>query len=337
LSRLPLGKIPIEILNEVVFKNLGAKRKELALGPSAGVDGAVLNVGNKSIVTSMDPITGAIDRLGWLSLNINANDVATFGVQPAFYLSCIMLPQTADRKTVETITSQIDTAAKNMGIAVIGGHCEVTPQLKNAIVVGCAIGLTEKGKYVTAVGAQNGDKLILTKSAGLEGTAILATDREPKAKKFLNAAELRRARKFYDRISVVADAMTAYKTGAVDAMHDPTEGGVAGGANEIAYASKLGVRVYEERIRVEAETTKICEAFRIDPLQLISSGALLIAARPEFSHDVITRLMDNNIQAREIGEFVPNKNRRTLVCSDGSERPLPTPSSDHLWTALMQK
>jgi len=337
MSRLLFGKIPVDILNEVVFKNLGARRREVALGPSAGIDGAVLNVGNRSLVTSMDPITGAIERIGWLSLNINANDVATFGVEPAFFLSCIMLPETAGKETVETLTKQMDKAAKNLGIAIIGGHCEVTPQLKNAIVVGCAIGLTEKGEYVTAAGAQTGDRLILTKSAGLEGTAILASDREQRAKRFLKVTELRRAKTFYDRISVVEDAITAFSTGGVDAMHDPTEGGVAGGVNEIADASKLGVRVYEGKIPIEPETAMICQGFRIDPLQVISSGALLIAAKPELSDRVISRLKDKNIPAAEIGEFVRNKNRRTLVCTNGSEKTLPRPSSDHLWIALSDR
>ena len=46
--RLPAGKIPIDILKEVVFKNLGVKRSEVILGPAAGVDGAVLEVGTKN-------------------------------------------------------------------------------------------------------------------------------------------------------------------------------------------------------------------------------------------------------------------------------------------------
>src|SRR5674476_1262723 len=126
----------------------------------------------------MDPITGAVERVGWEAINVNANDVATFGVDPAFFFSCIMLPENAHSKIVETISSQMHNAAKELGIAIVGGHCESTPGLANPIVVGCIMGLTEKGKYVTAAGAKAGDKLILTKSAGIEGTAILASDRE---------------------------------------------------------------------------------------------------------------------------------------------------------------
>jgi len=175
--KLPYGKIPIDILKEVVFRNLGVKRSEVVLGPSAGIDGAVIDIADKSLVVSMDPITGAIERIGWLAVNINANDVATFGVAPAFFLSCILLPEGSDRKIVETISVQMDEVAKELGIAIVGGHCEVTPGLSNPIVVGCTIGITDKGNYVTAGGAKAGDKLILTKSVGIEVTAILASDR----------------------------------------------------------------------------------------------------------------------------------------------------------------
>ena len=239
--KLPPGKIPIEILKEVVFKNLGAPRSEVILGPAAGVDGAVLDVGNKNAIVSMDPITGAVERIGWESINVNANDVATFGVEPAFFFSCLMLPENADSKIVETISKQMHSAAKELGIAIVGGHCESTPGLANPIVVGCIMGLTEKGKYVTAAGAKAGDKLILTKSAGIEGTAILATDREEQLKKVLSPSILESAKGFYNQISVVKDALTAYKAGGVHAMHDPTEGGILNGIHEMADAAGLGI------------------------------------------------------------------------------------------------
>jgi hydrogenase maturation factor len=116
---LPPGKVPIDILKEVVFKNLGASRKEVTLGPKAGVDGAVLDLGDKSIIVSMDPITGAVERIGWLSVNVNANDIATFGVEPAFLFSCLMLPEGADVKMVEAISTQMKAdAAQELGIAL---------------------------------------------------------------------------------------------------------------------------------------------------------------------------------------------------------------------------
>jgi hydrogenase expression/formation protein HypE len=248
-----------------------------------------------------------------------------------------MLPENADRKIVEVICGQMDAAAKELGIAIVGGHCETTPGLTNPIVVGCIMGVTEKGNYVTAAGAKTGDRLILTKSAGIEGTAILASDREQQLMKALGAEMLSNAKKFSSQISTVKDALAAYKTGGVHAMHDSTEGGILGGIHEMADASNLGVRVYEDKITIEPETAKICRYFEIDPLQLIGSGALLIAADPEKTDKIVENLQNEHVFAAEIGEFGGNVNKRLLIRKDGTAQELPRPVSDHLWQALARK
>ncbi len=332
--KLPHGKIPVDLLKEVVFKNLGVERPEVILGPSAGIDGAVIEVGDRSLIVSTDPITGALERIGWLAVNVNANDVATFGVEPAFLFSCILLPEGADRSIVETICVQMDNAARELGMAIAGGHCEVTPGLTNPIVVGCAVGIAEKGKYVTAGGARNGDKLILTKSAGIEGTAILASDREKQLAEAMGIKMLRKAKEFFSQTTVVEDAITAFKAGGVDAMHDPTEGGIIGGIYEMAEASNLGVRIVEEKIPVRPETASICKFFKINPLQLVSSGALLIAAKPNTANSIIEKLKQKNIHASIIGDFLEDRQNRTIVARNGRTQALPKPASDHLWLAL---
>ena len=332
--KLPPGKIPVDILKEVVFKNLGAERKEVIIGPSAGIDGAVLDLGDKSLIVSMDPITGAVERIGWLAVNVNANDVATFGVEPAFMFSCMMLPENAEKKLVETISIQMNAAAKDLGIAIVGGHCESTPSLSNPIVVGCVLGLTEKGRYVTSGGAKPGDKLVLTKSAGIEGTAILSTDREQALKATMSSTMLQAAKNFYSQISVVKDALTACKTGGVHAIHDPTEGGVAGGIHEMADASNVGVKIFEEAITVQPETAHICSHFQIDPLQLIGSGALVISAEAKSADEIVRNLKRVQVHASVIGEFTEKAEHRVLMQKDGVTKVLPRPLSDHLWTAL---
>ncbi|MBS7647356.1 MAG: AIR synthase family protein [Candidatus Bathyarchaeia archaeon] len=333
--KLPPGKVPVEILKDIVFKNLGAKRREVVLGPSAGFDGAVIDTGDKSFIVSMDPITGAVERIGWLAVNVNANDIATFGVEPAFFSSCILLPEEADEQIVEAICSQMDEASKNLGMAIIGGHCEVTPGLTNPIVIGCAMGITDRGKYVTAGGAKPGDKLILTKSAGVEGTAILATERcELLLKSGLNEEMVYSAQRFFEKISIVKEAILAFKTDGVNAMHDPTEGGILGGIHEMADASNCGVKIFEEKIPVAKETVEICKFFGIDPLQLIGSGALLIASKKGYSEKIVEELRKNRIEASIIGEFLAHRQQRFLVRKNGSLEAIPRPESDHLWLAL---
>jgi hydrogenase maturation factor len=153
-------------------------------------------------------------------------------------------------------------------------------------------------------------------------------------KKVFNGTILENAKNFYNQISVVKDALTAYKSGGVHAMHDPTEGGVLNGIHEMADAASLGIRVFEEKITVEPETAKICRYYEIDPLQMISSGALLIAAEPKAASKIVDALCQEHIYADVIGEFNPNPNKRVLMHKDDSAEMLPRPLSDHIWMAL---
>ena len=331
---LAVGKLDMEFLAALLEQYTRIDDERVVVGPRVGEDALVIEFGDHFLVAKTDPITFATDEIGWYAVNVNANDIATFGVDPLFLFSCIMLPENGAKETVEAICTQMDAAAKELGIAIVGGHCESTPGLKNPIVVGCVMGLTEKGDYVTAGGAQAGDKLILTKSAGIEGTAILASDREQQLASIMGSSMLADAKNFYRQISVVKDALTAYKTGGVHAMHDPTEGGVAGGIHEMSDASQLGVKIFEEKIGVEPETAKICRYFEIDPFQLIGSGALLISAEPEKATAILDNLAKAHLYAAVIGEFHGNVNKRLLVKADGNVQDLPRPVSDHLWAAL---
>jgi len=201
-------------------------------------------------------------------------------------------------------------------------------------VVGCTMGFTEKGHYVTAGDARPSDKIVLTKSAGIEGTAILASDKENMLKNSLDPKAISKAKRFYRQISVVKDAITAFRTGGVSAMHDPTEGGIAGAIHEMADASNLGVKILKEKIRIQPETQTICDFFQIDPLQLIASGSLLIAAKPNSAAKVVSALKKKGIPAEIIGEFLSSPKDRLITYRNSVTEDLIRPVSDHLWRAL---
>ncbi len=334
--KLPVGKVPSKTLEKVVFAHLGAKRSDVVVGPGTGLDGAIIDIGHKSLITSIDPITGALERIGWLAVNINANDVATFGVRPAYFSSCILLPENSREEVVNEICTQIDLGARKIRLAVIGGHSEITPRLPFPIVVGCCMGVSEKGRYVTSQNAVAGNRLILTKSAGIEGTAILSSDRFSQLSQRIRNETLERAQRLSESISIVEEAILAYNTGHVTAMHDPTEGGVAGGIHELCDASNLGFKVFEEKISVSEETVRICDFFGIDPLQLVASGSLLISVEGHCADDVVDVLTKHKIAANIIGELHGSPRKRQIVRKDGKIEELPRPQSDHLWQALKQ-
>jgi hydrogenase maturation factor len=328
------GKVSIEVLEKIIFKNLGHKRKDVIIEPSVGEDAAIVQAGNEILAISSDPITGAEKYLGWLAVHVSANDVATRGVKPRWFNSIILLPKNSTERNIENICSQMDRAAQQLDISIIGGHCEVTLGIKNPIVTGCAIGVAENGKYVTSSGAKIGNQIILTKGAGIEGTAILASDRRRELLKVFDESFLKKAENYFEKISVVNEAITAFNTGDVTAMHDPTEGGVAGGLHELCDAANVGFKVYEEKILVPIETKEICSHFKIDPLQLISSGSLLIIAKKDKTDKIITSLKNNHIQSSIIGEILKPEQGRILVKKTGKPKKLVRPYIDHLWKVL---
>ncbi len=335
----PPGKIPMDVLRTIVFEHLGVQNPRLLLAPGIGEDAAIIKMNGKVIVVTTDPITGSLESVGWLSVHINANDVATCGATPLWYLTTILLPDKADidhRAVLDQIISQIDTAAKELNITVAGGHTEITPGISRPIVVGIMVGETSIDHYVTSHGAKPGDQIIVTKSVGLEGTSILAEEMESVLSQHLEKTVVKRAKNFIKQISVVKDSQIAMKVGGINAMHDPTEGGIFLGLHEIADASQLGLHIHEELIPLASETKAICEVFGIDPFQLISSGCLIISASPEKAPTIVKKLENENIAARIIGEFVGDPQLRKIYTKENEYREIPRPTSDHLWRALEQ-
>lgn len=334
---LPAGKISPKILKRTVFNYLGSRRKDVIVPPSEGEDASIIRVGDKLLAVHCDPISGAYSNIGWIAMNIATNDIATRGVRPCWVLSCVMLPQGSDEKVLDNICRQMGDAAERLGVSIVGGHSEITIGLDHPLVIASAFGVVEAGRYVTTSGARPGSKIILTKSVGIEGTAILASDREKLLSKRFGTDFLERAKGYFDRLSVLKEALTAFSYGGVLAMHDPTEGGLAGGLNEMADASKTGFRVYEDRIAVSRETSELCSFFKIDPLRLISSGALLIVASAEKANGIVRRLEEECIEASIIGEVLDDVEHRTIIRRSGAEEELPIPLSDELWEALARR
>jgi hydrogenase maturation factor len=196
------------------------------------------------------------------------------------------------------------------------------------------VGEIMSGRYITTAGARPGDQVILTKTAGVEGTAVLAYDLESRLAASLGEDTVRNAKAFSRRISVVPEATIAARIGGVNAMHDPTEGGIICGLWELAEASWTGIEVDESKIRVAPETEAICHALGIDPLRVLSSGALLVAAKPSKSELITKSLQRRGIDARVIGQITRVEKGRTLIRADGSRVRLKPPARDELYKVL---
>ncbi|MDW8076621.1 MAG: AIR synthase family protein [Nitrososphaerota archaeon] len=332
--RITYGKLPREVLEKTVFKWMGAKRKDVLLWPAYGEDAAVVKVSNRRLVVTCDPITGSRRLLGWLSVHINANDVAVCGARPAWFSSCILLPE-GNEKLFASIVKQIHKAASELHVSVITGHSEVALYVSEPIIIGTMIGVLEGNKYYRTRDAKPGDKILMTKTVAIEGTAILATDLSDILSSKVDKRLLRRASAFYKKISVVDEAMIIAPTGLATAMHDPTEGGLLGGLYEMAEASGTGFVVYEDAIPIARETKVVCEILGCDPLKLISSGTLIASIRGDHEK-LLTALKRAGVKASIIGEVVPKRYGRKLIRSEGTVESIKSAITDELWRILLE-
>ncbi len=275
-----VGKVRPDLLARFVFSRTGAEDPSVLVGPAYGEDSAIIDMGDFVLVIHSDPITEAVGRIGWLAVHVACNDVAVRGARPRWLLPVLLLPEGCPDGLLDEITAQIDEAAREVGAAVVGGHTERCPGLGRPIISMTALGTAPKDRYVITGGARPGDLVLMTKGAGLEGTAILATDFSAElARAGVPEGLLERARAFMTEISVVREALALAEVG-VNSMHDPTEGGLLGGLAELAYASGRHIEVWEDKVLVRPETEAVCRALGVDPLRLISSGCLLATLPP---------------------------------------------------------
>lgn len=306
MNPLPIGKLPTPLLRRFLGK-IRTQDEQVVLGPSIGEDVAVIRLGNKLLVVKTDPITFATDLIGWYAVHINANDIATMGVKPRWFLATILLPEQSTSKEAETIFDQILSACDSLEITLVGGHTEITHDFKRPIIVGCMLAETEEQPIITTSGAKPGDDIVLTKGIAIEGTAVLAREaRQALLSAGLSEDLTRQAANytFSPGISVLKEALTACSKVTVNCMHDPTEGGVATGLSEIASAARVGILVEENKIPVLPECKAICDRLNLNPLGLLASGALIITLPHSESSRLLESLRQAGINASIIGKVV---------------------------------
>ncbi|PYM96107.1 MAG: hydrogenase expression/formation protein [Candidatus Rokuibacteriota bacterium] len=332
MSCLPVGKLRASFL-QALFDRHPVKDERVLMGPRVGEDAAVIDLGERCLVATADPITFASEDAAWYALQVNANDIAVRGARPRWFLATLLLPEGATTEvSVTTMFEQLTEACEALGVALVGGHTEVTHGLDRPIVAGTMLGEVEKERLVTTGGAQVGDAIVMTKGIPLEGAAIIAREREATLlERGVRPAVIRKARHFLRTpgISVVPEAEIACKLARVHAMHDPTEGGLATALWELADAAGVGLRIDADRIVKLPEGVELCRVFGLDPLGTLASGCLVMTLAPADAGIVIHALARDSIDCHYIGQVVPRA-KGVMLIDGNAERPLPVFSQDEI-------
>lgn len=324
---MKIGKIPESVLKRSVFKQIRTKRPEVLVGAGVGEDCAVMKLAEDEVfVLSTDPITGTVKDVGELAVHITANDLASAGAEPVGLLLTALLPESIEEADIRKIMAEVEQACAKLNIQVMGGHTEITRAVNQPVISVTGVGKAKVDRVITTSGAKPGQDIVLTKWIGIEGTSIIAKEKEEELKKRFPVPFIDKAKSFDEWISVVEDGKIAAAMGAT-AMHDVTEGGVYGALWEMAEASGIGLEIDLKAIPIRQETVEICELFGLNPYNLISSGSMLIAI--DKGHDLVRELEKAGIHAMVIGKATGNNDRVVL---NGEDRAfLERPKTDELY------
>lgn len=324
---MKVGKLPEQVLVRSVLKEIGHRRGEVLMGPGVGQDCAVLELApDEVLVMSADPITGTVKDIGSHSIHITANDLAASGAEPVGVMLTVLLPETTEEQELRRMMQDVENICKALDIEVLGGHTEITNVVRQPLISVAGVGKVKKGQAILTNGLRAGQDLVVTKWIALEGTSIIAKEREAELKQTLPEEFVDTAKAFDQYLSVIPESRIAASHGA-SAMHDITEGGIFGALWEMAEGADVGLDIDLKQIPIRQESVEICERYGLNPYQLMSSGSMLIGT--EHGAALVRKLKESKIPATLIGQAVQGRDR---ILRNGEDiRYLDRPQSDELY------
>lgn len=330
MQGMKIGKVPESVLKRSILNQIHTKREEVLIGAGVGEDCAVLTLPEDEVfVVSTDPITGAEKGAGKLAVQVTVNDLASSGAGPVAILVSALLPPETEEAALRELMHEMELACNRLQVQIAGGHTEITTAVNRPILTVMGIGKAKKDQVITTKGAKPGQDIVLSKWIGLEGTAILARDKEAELRTRYPSHMIEEAKAFDRWLSIVPEAATAVKSG-VSAMHDVTEGGIFGALWELAESSGVGLEIDLKQIPIRQETVEICEFFAVNPYELISSGSLLMVT--DDGLELVKRLEAEHIPAKVIGKIRAGNDR--VVINNEERRYLEPPKSDELYKCI---
>ena len=323
------GKISESILKRSVLKYCKTKREEVVKGAAPGVDcafftypdrqgrgtgGQVPDCQDKVFCAATQTVSIPVIRAGCYAVYAAVNAVAAGGGIPFAMQMALTLPEGTEESELKRIMQLTEEAAGICKVQIAGGHTEVTGAVKYPVISVTAFGYRlEAADRVSRGLPAAGQAVVMTKWMGLEGTAVLAQEREAELLERYPFSITTAAKGFEKYLPVLPEATTALKSGAT-AMHDMRNGGVFGGLYELAGRLGVGLSIDLKKIPVKQETIEICEFFDLNPYGLLSGGSLLIVA--EDGDGMVKALQEAGIPAAVIGRTTDNNDK---VLHNGEE------------------
>lgn len=277
------GKISESVLKRSVLKLIENSRKEVIKGAGIGADCAFLRwedsgskEGGSMLASATETVSLPVSNPAYLAVMAAANNLAASGAEAFAVSLSITLPPDAEETVLKELMRQAGECCRKLGIQITGGHTEVSSTVNAPVVTAAAMGKAAAG--VIQGEADGADmEVVVSKWIGMEGTAVIAREKEEDLSGRYPIRLIHDAQAMEEYLSVASEAAIALKSG-VYAMHDVRSGGIFGALWELSRRIGVGLYIDLKMIPVKQETIEICEFYHLNPYELLSGGALVMAA-----------------------------------------------------------
>lgn len=302
---LSSGKLPNDLL-ENFLDGFNFHDPSVLINAGVGEDAAAVDIDKEEVlVIKTDPITFATDSIGHYAVLINANDIATIGAIPRWFLTTLLFPSGVTASAIRQVMHELESVCRRWDITLCGGHTEITDAVTRPVITGMLVGTVTKNRLIDKRNIKTGDNVLLTKAVAIEGTAIIARDFGDRLRTLgMTKSDIETCKQFLSSISILEEAQIARDCEGVSAMHDITEGGLSTALMELSIAGEHRIRVNMDRIPVFPQTKKICSLLGIDPMGLIGSGSLIICSRKNKTKTILDSIRNAGIDIACIGEVM---------------------------------
>ncbi|MBP3569575.1 MAG: hydrogenase maturation factor [Lachnospiraceae bacterium] len=301
------GKISEAVLKRSIIKTVNKQGKQhivskAGVGNDAGLFACEEQTG--VMAAACTALAGAEEGLAAVAVHRSCNSLAAAGGKPTAVTVQLMLPETAEEAKLKITMQEILAACDLAEVALVNGHTQNSSFVAEPVISVTALGTAPA--TMTLEEDVYGSDLVMTKSAGLAGAALLAKYYRENLHERYTYAFIDKAAARETEVSVLPEVEVLKKLG-VRHMHDVAEGGVFGAVWEFCERLHAGVELDLKKIPICQETVEICEYFDVNPYQLKGDGALLFLTHDSAS--VLKALAAQGISAAVIGRMTEGNDR----------------------------
>jgi hydrogenase expression/formation protein HypE len=293
-----------------------------------GADAVMLPVpADRDLVVTTDgftvqPLEFPGGNIGSLAVHGTVNDLAVSGAAPRFMTLSVFLEEGLELAVLSRVIDALADAARDSGVAVVAGDTKVVGRgdCDGIYLATTGVGFRPRGARFSLDQVRAGDCILVSGPIGVHGAAVMLARQE-----FGLRGDLKS-----DAASVLPQAQALMTVPNLRFMRDPTRGGLATVAHELARATRLTVHLSEAQIPVDDAVLSVCELLGFDPLYLACEGRIVAVVAPESAEVALAALRRVAPQAALIGLLGEGSPQVILATAFGGQRSLDELEDDPL-------